>query len=95
MSQKKSKGWPVIGSLRKGDNGSYIKLADNVQILVDGKAIDLNDKKTVRLEDPRKKVEGLFERGHISEQQRDERLEKLAGMEWLRYDLVVPPPRAD
>ncbi len=95
MSQKKSKGWPTIGSLRKGDNGSYIKLADNVTILVDGQPIDMNDKKTVRLEDPRKKVESLFERGHISEKQRDERLEKLAAMEWLRYDLVVPPPKGE
>lgn len=89
----KSKGWPVIGSLRKGDNGSYIKLADNVTVFVDGQPVALNSKKTVRLEDPRKKVEGLFERGHIDEKQRDSRLEKLAEMDWLRYDLVVPPPR--
>lgn len=89
----KGKGWPTIGSLRKGDNGSYIKLADNVQIFVDGVEVPLNAKKTVRLEDPRKKVEGLRDRGIISEADADKRLEKLAEMEWLRYDLVCPPPR--
>ena len=91
---KKSKGWPKIGTLRRGDNGSYIKLEDNVTILIDGKPVDMNQKKTVRLEDPRKKVEGLHERGFIDEAEKDKRLEKLAELEWLRYELIVPPPRS-
>lgn len=91
--KKKSKSWPKIGTLRRGDNGSYIKLEDNVTILVDGIPVEMNQKKTVRLEDPRKKVEGLLERGIISEADADKRLEKLAENEWLRYELVVPPPR--
>lgn len=91
---KKSKGWPKIGTLRKGDNGSYIKLEANVKILVDGVEVPLNDKKTVRLEDPRAKVEGLYERGFITEAEKDKRLEKLEEHSWLRYELVVPPPRA-
>lgn len=90
----KSKSWPRIGTLRKGDNGSYIKLEPNVQIFVDGVEIPMNDKKTVRLEDPRQKVAGLFERGFISEAEKDKRLEKLEEHAWLRYELVVPPPRA-
>ncbi len=89
----KSKGWPKIGTLRKGDTGSYIKLEDNVTILVDGQPVKLNDKKTVRLEDPRKKVEQMFERGYITEKQRDERLEKLEENSWLRYELICPPPK--
>lgn len=96
MSQTKTfknKGWPKIGTLRKGDSGSYIKLEDNVKIFVDGVEVPMNDKKTVRLEDPRKKVEGLRDRGIISEAEADKRLEKLAELDWLRYELILPPPR--
>jgi hypothetical protein len=89
----KSKAWPKIGTLRKGESGSYIKLEANVEIYVDGVKIELNDKKTVRLEDPRAKVEGLHERGFIDEAEKDKRLEKLAELSWLRYELVCPPPR--
>lgn len=89
----KSKSWPKIGTLRKGDNGSYIKLEEGVEITVNGVKVEMNDKRTVRLEDPRKKVEGLFERGIISEKDKDTRLEKLQELDWLRYELIVPPPR--
>ncbi len=93
MAQNKSKGWPKIGTLRKGDNGSYIKLEEGVEITVNGVKVEMNDKRTVRLEDPRKKVEGLLARGIISEADADQRLEKLAELDWLRYELIVPPPR--
>jgi hypothetical protein len=89
----KTKSWPKIGTLRKGDNGSYIKLEEGVEITVNGVKVDMNDKRTVRLEDPRKKVEGLLERGIISEADADKRLEKLAELDWLRYELIVPPNR--
>lgn len=92
-TKRKSKSWPKIGTLRKGENGSYIKLEANVTVFIDGVEVPLNDKKTVRLEDPRRKVEGLLERGIISEADADKRLEKLAEHEWLRYELIVPPPR--
>jgi hypothetical protein len=90
----KSKSWPVVGSLRKGDSGSYIKLGDGYKIVGPDGDVPMNSKKTIRLEDPRKKVEGLLQRGIISEADADKRLEKLAEMDWLRYDLVVPPERA-
>ncbi len=89
----KKKPWAKIGTLRKGQDGSYIKLEANVEVYVDGVKIDMNDKKTVRLEDPRRKVEGLHERGFIDEAEKDKRLEKLAELDWLRYELIVPPPR--
>lgn len=89
----KKKAWPRIGTLRRGDSGSYIKLEANVEIYVDGVKFELNDKKTVRLEDPRKTVENLRDKGIISEQKAGERLEKLATMDWLRYDLIAVPPR--
>lgn len=91
----KGKAWPTIGSLRKNDNGSYIKLADGVEIFVNGEKVAINDKRTVRLDCPRKKVEGLRDRGFISEADADKRLEKLAEMTWLKYDLVVPPPKEE
>lgn len=95
MAQTKRAPWPKIGTLRKGDTGSYIKLEENVQVLVDGKPIAMNKSRTVRLEDPRKKVESMVERGVISEAEGDKRLEKLSEMEWLRYELVVAPPKPE
>lgn len=89
----KRKGWPKIGTLRRGDTGSYIKIEPNVTILVDGQAIDMNKSRTVRLEDPRKKVATLLERGHINEAEHDKRMESLANNEWLRYELVVAPDK--
>lgn len=93
QSTSKKKSWPKIGTLRKGDTGSYIKLEANVTILVDGQPVEMNKSRTVRLEDPRKKVQALLERGHIDEQEADKRLEKLSENEWLRYELVVAPPK--
>lgn len=91
--RKKSKSWPKVGTLRRGESGSYIKLEEGVEIFVNGEKVPMNDKRTIRLEDPRKKVEGLLERGIISEADADKRLEKLAEHDWLRYELIVPPPR--
>ena len=92
MSEKK-KGWPIVGSLRRSDTGNYIKLAEGYKIVGPDGEVPMTDKRTIRLEDPRAKVKDMFANGYISEQQRDERLEKLEDMQWLRYDLVVPPPR--
>lgn len=91
---KKNKSWPKIGTLRKGETGSYIKLEENVDVYVGGVKLEMNKARTVRLEDPRKKVEGLLQRGFISEADADKRLEKLAELDWLRYELIVPPPRS-
>jgi hypothetical protein len=93
QAKTKSKGWPKIGTLRKGESGSYIKLEEGVEITVNGFKVEMNDKRTVRLEDPRKKVEGLHERGFIDEAEKDKRLEKLTELSWLKYELIVPPPR--
>lgn len=96
VKPKQNKGWPKIGTLRKGeDNRSYIKLENNVKILVDGVEVPLNKARTVRLEDPRKKVEGLLERNFIDEAEADRRLAVLAENTWLKYELIVPPPREE
>jgi hypothetical protein len=92
-TKAKSKGWPKVGTLRRGDSGSYIKLEEGVEIFANGVKVPMNDKRTIRLEDPRKKVEGLHERGFIDEAEKDKRLEKLAELDWLRYELIVPPAR--
>jgi RNase H-fold protein (predicted Holliday junction resolvase) len=91
--EKKSKGWPKIGTLRKGDYGHYIVLEKGVEILVDGQKIAMNDKRSVRLEDPKKTVEMLLEKGVISEEKAQERLATLEANAWLKYELVVPPPK--
>ena len=94
MAKTKNKGWPKIGTVRKGDYGSYIKLEENVTILVDGSPVEMNESRTVSLEDPRKKAEFFFENGHISEADFNKRMEVLAENSWLRYELVVPPTRS-
>lgn len=94
MNKTKGKGWPKIGTLRKGDYGNYIKLEENVTILVDGEPVDLNDSRTVSLEDPRKKAEFFFDNGHITEADFDKRMEVLEENAWLRYELVVPPSKS-
>lgn len=93
MSTNKKKSWPKIGTIRKSDSGNYIKLEENVSILVDGEPVELNRSRTVRLEDPRKKIEFLFEKGHIDEKTYNKRAEVLAENTWLRYELIVPPDR--
>lgn len=90
---KKSKGWPVVGSIRKNENGSYIKLADNVEILVDGVKMQMNKARVLKLDDPRKKVDFLLERGFIDETEADKRRERLADMAWLKYDIVLAPDK--
>ena len=89
----KNKGWPKVGTLRKGDYGHYIVLEKNVDIMVDGKKLELNEKRTVRLDDPRKKVEMLLEKGFIDEGEAEKRMDTLNANAWLKYELIVPPPK--
>lgn len=96
MSQTKKKGWPKIGKICKGQYGSYIKLEDNVQILVDGEPVELNEKRTCRLQDPVKEVERLIELGVIKEADVEKRRATAQGVSsWLKYEIVVPPPVKD
>lgn len=92
----KKKSWPKIGSVRKGDSGtSYIKLDEGVEVFVKGEKVELNKSRTLTLQDPRKQVQGMRDRGIITEQQADERLEKLSELTFLKYDIVCPPPKAE
>lgn len=100
MSQNKGKkGWPQVGSIRVGknketnENYTYMKLADNVEILVDGEKITLNKFRTLRFERPTDKVNQLRDKGIIDEKTAEQRLEKLAEMPWLKYDVVAAPPK--
>lgn len=90
----KKKGWPKIGTVRKGkEGGSYIKLEEGVEVFLNGEKVALNKTRTVKLEDPRVKVQQLRDRGYIDEAEADKRLERLAENSWLKYDLVCPEPR--
>ncbi len=97
--KKKSKGWPKVGTLRRGTNKetnekySYIVLEPNVEIRVDGVVVPLSKGRNVRLEDPRAKVEEMFQKGYMDEATKDKRLATLAENDWLRYELIIPPPR--
>ncbi len=93
-AKPKSKRWPKVASVRKNDDGSsYIKLEEGVELILNGEKVPLNEKRVLRLECPRKNVEQLRDRGIISEQQAGERLEKLAEMTWLKYEVVASPPK--
>lgn len=90
----KNNAWPVVGTIRKNDQGSYIKFEENVKILVDGKEIKLNKSRTASLESPVAKVERLIKVGGIKENEAESRLEKAKEINsWLKYNIVLPPPR--
>lgn len=93
MSEKK-KGWPVVGTIRKGEYGSYIKLEDNVTILVDGEEVNLNAKRTCSLQCPVTRTENLIKNGYIKENEAESKLEKAKEIkEWLKYEIIANPPR--
>lgn len=93
QSKPKRKGYEKIGTIRVGENKetkekyTYMKLEDNVEIFVNGEKIDLNSSRTLRFEKPEDEVKALLERNIISEEKAEERLEKLSGMQWLRYNV--------
>lgn len=93
-----NKGWPVLGLICKGDSGSYIKLNDNVTILIDGKEVPIAKSKkgnrNLNLQSPVQKVERLIAAGIIEEADQESSLEKAKEVnEWLKYEIVMPPPR--
>lgn len=92
MSQKKSKGWPVVGTIRKGEKGSYIKFADNVTILVDGQPLEMNKSRTANLQSPVDNLERKINAGLVEESQVETEREKVQAINaWLKYEIVVPP----
>lgn len=94
MAEKKKEGWPSLGSIRKGQYGSYVKINDNVTILVDGKEVKLNDKRIVQLQSPVDKVENMIKAGVIDESKAESaRAKAQENSSWLKYDMVIPPPR--
>lgn len=92
----KKKSWPIVGTIRKNDKGSYIKFADNVVILVDGEEVEMNASRTAMLQSPKDELEGLISRGFVKEDEIDARREKVEEIsEWLKYNIVLTPPKKD
>lgn len=96
----KGKGWPILGSVREGfdesgkSTGRYIKIPDNVTILVDGEKVDFNKSRTAQLVSPTAQVERLYKAGAIEEKNIEFRREKAnEASKWLKYEIVIPPPR--
>lgn len=91
---KKSKPWPVVGTIRKNENGSYIVFNDNVTILVDGQEVKMNNSRSAMLQSPVDKLEGLIKRGFIEEKDVEaKRAQAQETNQWLKYEIVVPPPK--
>jgi hypothetical protein len=92
----KKKGWPEIGQIvenktKDGKKFRSVKFNDNVQILVDGEEIEMNQYRQGTLVDPVKEVEQLIERGIISEDKAEERMEQVQEVSnWLKFKIVVP-----
>ena len=96
MSETKKR-WPSLGSIRKGDNGSYIQVADNVTIYVDG--VEVIPKKSkagkvnLTLESPVAKCERFISLGFTKEEDVESSRAKAQGInEWLLYDIAIPLP---
>lgn len=90
----KRKPWPKVGSVIKGDNGSYIKLADNVKIYVEGEEVSLNKSRTLKLESPKQQLESLIKNGLVEEKDVESRRSKVEEISsWLAYNIIAPPPK--
>lgn len=77
MSEKKSK-YNYFGTIRKGDNGLYIKIE---------KDITFKEGMNITLEKPDSYANYLLEKGEIDEQQHEELLAKIP--EWKKYNLKI------
>ena len=87
--------WPKIGTVRKGDNGPYIKLEADITILKDGKPIELNNARSLQLQDPVASLTRLNELGFVDNEKFEAQKAKLAEMSWLKFDIVSPPPKTE
>lgn len=75
--------WLNVGSLRKSQKGEfYIKINENVS---------LNKGDVIQVQDPRKKLKDSVTAGRLSEEKAAEYAAKIP--EYVRYDLVLPPPK--
>jgi len=94
MSKKR----PLLGAICKGDNGSYIKLNENVTILVDGEEIPIRKtqkgNRNLYLQSPLENVEFLYSKGYIKDEEIEQQREKAAEINtWKKYDIVIPLPK--
>ena len=90
-TQKKSKStFTRVGTLRRKDekSSSYLVLNKNVEVLDDGKPVDLGQFRTVKLIDPLKGLETMLNNGTLKQDEYDERVEALS-TRGVMYDMVV------
>lgn len=72
--------WKNVGTLRKSKKGGlYLKITT-----------DIPAGANVTLRSPQSNIEGLLEKGFITEAEADERLAKVP--EYIKYELLVGPP---
>ncbi len=101
MQPKKRKGFEKIGSIRVGETKedkrkyTYLKLEENVTILVDGEPINLPENRNIYFEKPQDEVNALLEKGVIDEAEAEKRLAKLSELTWLRYIAKAGPAKRD
>jgi len=79
-----------VGTLRRKDDKSpsYLVLNKNVEILVDGKPVDLGKFRTVKLVDPTKGLDTMLNSGKLEQAEYDEKVEALTSR-GVMYEMVV------
>lgn len=86
------------GNVVKNKKGEVVyrlgfKIADDITILRNGKPVALNEFRTGLLKTPLQEVEELYKNGAIGDDQIESRRESANSNQWLRYKVVLPPPR--
>ena len=80
---KNDKGWQTIGSIRKSKEGKlYFKVDEDV---------NLTKGSSLQLQDPRKRMTMLAEKGFLTKEAAEERIANIP--EYVRYDVVIAPKK--
>lgn len=81
------KPWVPFGTICESRKGNfYLKVKDDVKIIINGEEIDLGSHRAVTLSDPRDKLKFIKD-----ESKRKEREKWLDDNNWLKYEIAIPP----
>lgn len=83
--------WTNIGSFRVAKNGKRkFVINKDVQILYKGNQVDLGEFRTAACRDSLESVQGLLERGIITQEEAEKKMEYINEKQ-IKFDVVIPP----